>query len=336
LSGAPAATVLVREVVVPRWPFRLGGGSRDGLLRRRGDGLVRLVHAPEPAVVAVAQRGPRVVFAARALTDAAARAGIARVRFALGVDEDLAEFYERFRDDPVIGRAVRARPELRVRRNPTRFEALMWAVAEQLIDGERATEIQKALIARLGRRWAGLRDSPSAAVVAAQAPALLEACGLAGKRALALRRAARVDLDLPDWRSRLLAIPEIGMWTVEIVALHGRGELGVIPAGDLGYLKLVGRLLTGHPKAVADEAEVRGFFSAYAPWAGLAGEYLRLTGGVAGTTAHRPAAATVVAVLPRAERSSPLRSGGHPAAYWGYVGGGRRPAAAGGARRNAS
>jgi DNA-3-methyladenine glycosylase II len=271
-------TVLVREAVVPRWPFRLGGGSRDGLLRRRGDGLVRLVHAPEPAAVLVAQRGPRVVFAARAATEAAARAGIARLRFALGVDDDLAEFYARFRDDPVIGRAVRAHPALRVRRNPTPFEALMWAVTEQLIDGERAVGIQKALIARLGRRWAALPDSPAQATVAAQSPALLEGCGLAGKRALALRRAARVDLGAPDWRPRLLAIPEIGTWTVEIVALHGFAQLDQVPAADLGYLKLVGRMATGHPKAVADEAEVRGFFAAYDGWAGLAGEYLRLTG----------------------------------------------------------
>jgi DNA-3-methyladenine glycosylase II len=283
-AASPAAceaAVLVREVVVPSWPFRLGGGSRDGLLRRRGDGLVRLVHAGgAPAVVAVAQRGPRVVFAARAPTEAAARAGIARLRFAVGVDDDLSEFYERFRDDPLIGRAVRTRPELRVRRHPTPWEALAWSIAEQLIDGERATAIQKALIARLGRRWAGLRDSPSRATIAAQAPAALEACGLAPKRAIALRRAARAPLDFaaPDWRRRLLAIPEIGTWTVESVALHGLGELAVIPAGDLGYLKLVGRLVTGHPKAVADEAEVRGVFAAYAPWAGLAGEYLRLTG----------------------------------------------------------
>jgi DNA-3-methyladenine glycosylase II len=276
--AAPGPTVLVREAVVPPWPFRLGPGSRDGLMRRRGDGFVRLVHAPEPAVVMAAQRGPRVVFAARARTEAAARAGIARLRFALAVDDDLTDFYERFRDDPVIGRVVRARPELRVRRNPTPFEALMWAVAEQLIDGERATDIQKALIARLGRRWAALPDSPSAETIAAQAPAALEACGLAAKRALALRRAARVHLGAPDWRARLLAIPEIGTWTVECVALHGLGQLDQVPAADLGYLKLVGRLLTGHPKAVADEAEVRGFFSAYAGWAGLAGEYLRLTG----------------------------------------------------------
>jgi 3-methyladenine DNA glycosylase/8-oxoguanine DNA glycosylase len=274
-------STLVREVAVPRWPFRLGAGSRDGLLRHRAGGLVRLLHVGgAPAVVGVAQRGPRVVFAARSPSEAAGRAAIARLRFALGVDDDLSDFYERFRDDPVIGRVVRARPELRVRRNPTPWEAFMWAVTEQLIDGARATEIQKALIGRLGPRWAGLRDSPGQAVVAAQSPALLEACGLAGKRAVALRRAARArpDFAAADWRARLRAIPEIGTWTLEIVALHGLGELDVIPAGDLGYLKLVGRLATGRPKAVADEAEVRGFFAAYAPWAGLAGEYLRLTG----------------------------------------------------------
>ena len=73
---------------------------------------------------------------------------------------------------------------------------------------------------------------------------------------------------------RLLAIREIGTWTVEMLALHGLGRLDVVPAGDLGYLKLVGRLTTGNPKAVADEAEVRGFFAPYAPWAGLAAQYL--------------------------------------------------------------
>ena len=59
-----------------------------------------------------------------------------------------------------------------------------------------------------------------------------------------------------------------------MVALHGLGRLDVIPAGDLGYLKLVGRLTTGNPRAVADEDEVRGFFAAYAPWAGMAAQYL--------------------------------------------------------------
>ena len=59
-----------------------------------------------------------------------------------------------------------------------------------------------------------------------------------------------------------------------MLALHGLGRMDVVPAGDLGYLKLVGQLTTGNPKAIADEAEVRGFFAPYAPWAGLAASHL--------------------------------------------------------------
>jgi len=301
---AAMSTVLVREVVRPRWaPFRLGPPSLDGLTGRRGDGVVRLVHVGgEPVVVAV--RGS--VFAARAATEPAARAGIARMRFATGVDDDLADFHARFRDDPVIGRALRAAPWLRVRRDPDPWQTLMWSITEQLIELQRAAAIQRRIVAAFGRRAAGFRDVPPPAAIAALAPAELEACGLAAKRALALRRAAREvaagrvalaapaqavaappgdsppavappadapPVDAPDF-ARLLAIPEIGTWTVEMLALHGLGRLDVVPAGDLGFLKLVGRLTTGRPKAIADEAEVRGFFAPYAPYAGLAGAYL--------------------------------------------------------------
>jgi 3-methyladenine DNA glycosylase/8-oxoguanine DNA glycosylase len=275
-------TVLVREVVRPPWTFRLGRASMDGLLRRRGDGLIRMLHAGgEPVVVAVAQPSPdRVVFAARAESDAAARAGIERMRFAVGVDDELEAFHARFRHDPVIGAAVRAYPGLRVRRSPAPWETLAWAITEQLIEFERAVTIQRRMIRALGPRCAhtGLRDAPSAAVVAAQAPALLESFGLAAKRALAMRRAAReVASGRIAWDeasfARLLAIREIGPWTVEMLALHGLGRLDVVPAGDLGYLELVGRLRGRR----VDIPEVRDFFADYAPWAGLAGEYLRLS-----------------------------------------------------------
>jgi DNA-3-methyladenine glycosylase II len=272
-------TILVREVVRPAWTFRLGRASMDGLLRRRGDGLVRLMHLDgSPVVVAVAQPAPdHVVFAARAPSEAAARIGIARMRFVVGVDDDLSEFHERFRDDPVIGAAVRAYPGLRVRRSPTPWETLAWAITEQLIEFERAVLIQRRMIRALGPSWAGFRDVPPAHVVAAQAPALLESFGLAAKRALAMRRAAgevaaqRIDWAAPE--KRLLAIREIGAWTVEMLALHGLGRLDVVPAGDLGYLQLVGAL---YGKRV-DVPEVREFFEPYAPYAGMAGAYLRLS-----------------------------------------------------------
>jgi 3-methyladenine DNA glycosylase/8-oxoguanine DNA glycosylase len=209
------------------------------------------------------------------------------MRVALGVDDDLRPFHDRFRDDPLIGAAVRADPALRLRRRPEPFEALAWAVTEQLIEFVRAAAIQRRLVARLGRRCerSGLRDVPSAAVIAAQAPALLCSFDLAPKRALALRRVAqevasgRVDLHAAEaggledgWR-RLRRIPEIGSWTVSLLALLGQGRYEALPAGDLAYVKLVGRLLTGDPRARVGEADVAAFFAPYGEWAGLAGAY---------------------------------------------------------------
>jgi DNA-3-methyladenine glycosylase II len=288
----------LRVEVRPPWPFRLPGGTPDLLMRRRGGSLQRWLHVgDEPVHVAAIQPAPdRVIFGARAATAEAAEEGIARLRFATGVDDDLRPFHDRFRDDPVIGRAVRANPQLRVRRTCRPWEALVAAITEQLIDFERAVAIQRRIIGRLGRRCpdTALRDAPTAARVAAQAPALLASLDLAPKRALALRRCAlevasgRVDLERHDVR-RLLAIPEIGAWTVEMLGLKGQGRMDCLPAGDLGYLKLVGRVTTGNPRARVEEPEVRAFFARYEEWNGLAGEYLRVA-ATQGLLTDRPPA----------------------------------------------
>src|SRR5207245_11387714 len=116
--------------------------------------------------------------------------------------------------------------------------------------------------------------------LAATSPALLQSFDLAGARARTLVRAARevargrIDLRAPDhehgWR-RLRAIPGVGSWTVEMLALRGQGRHDQLPAGDLGLLKLVGRRLGGgDPRAIAEEHQVRAFFAPYEEWAGLA------------------------------------------------------------------
>jgi len=285
-----AEVVELREEVRPAGAFRLTRrAGMDGVLRRRGGVLERLLHHGEqPVVVRVAQTAhDRVLFGAWAEDRASASHGIARMRFALGVDEDLRAFRRRFLRDPLIGASLRRRPWLRVSRRPEPFEALAWAICEQLIEYERAASIERRVVTSLGRRWAapgdigeGLRDLPAPAVLAGTAPALLESFDLAGSRAITLVRAARevacgrVDLHSPEqeraWR-RLRAIPGIGSWTVEMLALHGQGRHDQIPAGDLGLLKLVGRLLSGgDPKARAEESQVRTFFAPYGEWAGLA------------------------------------------------------------------
>ncbi len=283
--AGPAELLDVRVEVRPRSPFRLSRrAGLDGLVTFRGGVLHRLVHAgDEPVLVRIAQLAPdRVLFGAQAGTRPAAEWGIERMRLALGIDQDLRAFYERFRFDPLIGAAVRADPGLRIAARPSPFEALTWAICEQLIEYERAARIQRRLVATLGRRCprTGLRDAPTAETVAAQAPALLASLDLSSGRALALVRAARevargrVDLDTGDheraWR-RLRTIPGIGSWTVQTLALTGQGRLDQLPAGDLAYLKLVGRLRTGDPRARASEAEVEELFAPYTPWAGLAG-----------------------------------------------------------------
>jgi 3-methyladenine DNA glycosylase/8-oxoguanine DNA glycosylase len=251
--------------------------------------LERLLHHDgDPVLVRVAQTAPdRVLLGARAPSRQAARHGIARMRFALGLDFDQRPFLRRFARDPLIGRSLRGRPWLRVGRRPDPFEALVLAICEQLIEYERAAAIERRIVGALGRRWVGwegahstLADMPTPERLAGTSPALLQSFDLAGCRAITLTRAAREvargRVDLADesheggWR-RLRAIPGIGSWTVEMLALYGQGRHDQIPAGDLNLLKLVGRALSGgDPQAVAEEQQVRDFFAPYEEWAGLA------------------------------------------------------------------
>jgi 3-methyladenine DNA glycosylase/8-oxoguanine DNA glycosylase len=291
----------VRLEVPPIWPFRLTRRSgMDGLSPVRRGVLHRLLHehldgSEQPVHVRVAQLSSgNVLIGARASHRELGERAIVRMRRALGVDLDLRAFHDEFRHDPLIGAAVRANPALRPSGRPDPFEALAWAVTEQLIEYVRAAAIQRRMVAALGRRdgASGLRNSPSAAVFAGIAPARLESFDLTASRSLALVKVARevaagrVDLDSTDpevqeagWR-RLRTISGIGSWTLEILALTGQGRLDQIPAGDLGLIKLVGRLLSGgDPWARAEEQQVRDVFARFGRWQGLAASYALRAGG---------------------------------------------------------
>jgi len=200
------------------------------------------------------------------------------MRFALGVDDDLGEFHRRFRSDPLLGPLLRRRPHFRPRRRPWPWEALAWAVVKQLIESERAARIQRRIVGRWGLRLGldrgALRDVPAAGLIAGRAPAELEQMGLSPRRAIALRAVARevatgrCDLDRQAADRRLLSVPEIGPWTVQCLGLFGRGDHDSLPAGDLTYLKLVGRLARLGRRATIEEVE--DFYAPYAPFRGLA------------------------------------------------------------------
>lgn len=283
--------------------------ARDGVVSR----LMRVEESPVLVRAWESGRGrvllraepldPAAVTAPRAIPSqpsrsagaAQLRLAIERMRFSLGVDDDLREFYRRFRRDPLLGPLLRRRPWLRPRRRPWAWEALAWAVVKQLIETERAALIQRRIVGRWGMRLThergtvrsrfepdsgsnldrALRDVPSAATIAGRAPAELAAMDLSPARSVALRAVAReiaagrCDPGDPAGDDRLLAVPEIGPWTVQCLGLFGRGDPDSLPAGDLIYLKLVGRLTRLGRRATVEEVEA--FYAPYEPFRGLAG-----------------------------------------------------------------
>jgi DNA-3-methyladenine glycosylase II len=283
----------------PPSPYRLGRGSDDRTLRvDRGvaarllhvEGSPVLVRAWQPAADRVLLRAEPVDPATVGRPPAASeepppagaeqlRVAVERIRFALGVDENLGEFHRRFRRDPLVGPLLRRMPSFRPKRRVWPWEALAGAIVGQLIEAERAVRIERRIVgrwgARLGEGRGALRDVPTAATIAGRAPAELASMDLAPARAAALRRVARevalgrCPIETAAADRRLLAMPQIGPWTVQCLALFGRGDADSLPAGDLGYIKLVGRLAGLGRRATV--AEVEEFYAPYEPFRGLVG-----------------------------------------------------------------
>lgn len=291
---------MLEAEVRPPSPFRLPRGSADRTLRVRAGVATRFLHVEgRPVLVRAWQPArDRVRFRAEAVDPASVRrpriaaeespgeagpdelrTAIERLRAALWVDADLTDFQRRFRRDRLVGPLIRRMPDFRPKGRPWPWEALAAAVVGQLIEADRAALIERRIAGRWGCRLGedrrGLRDVPSAATIAGRAPAELESMDLAARRAAALRRLAedvsrgRCPIESRRGDERLLAMPQIGPWTVQCLGLFGRGELDSLPAGDLGYIKLVGRLAGLGRRATVPEVEE--FYAPYEPYRGLVG-----------------------------------------------------------------
>lgn len=250
---------MLEDVVTPTGPYRLRLMARTGTWRgalpggraatawQRPDGRV-MVRAPDEVSLATA-------------------------RFMLALDDDTAEFHERFADDPLIGRSARALVGYRPLRRATVAHAVVRACAGQLIESRRALAIERAIARACGD-----------AVVTQDAlrrlsPLDLRRLGLAQQRATTLARlAATIELErLRDFatevvRDRLGRERGIGPWSVGVIAIEGLGRYDVGIVGDLSlvklYASLTGRWVEGH--------ETAELLAPYAEWQGLAGEVLLL------------------------------------------------------------
>ena len=188
---------VIEVEVRPRFPVRLSrGGAGDSVVRVREGVMERLLHVG-PAPIRVrswpARTGIRIraeqvepdrvvhfedSVEPRLATEAELELAIERTSFALGLEDDMSEFFQRFKRDPLLGPAIHRKPWARARRRAWPWEALVWAITEQLIERSRASAIQRRIVRRWGPRAAPARrgdrpliDVPWPEVIAGRAPA---------------------------------------------------------------------------------------------------------------------------------------------------------------------
>ena len=256
---------------------------RDGAYRR----TLRLPHGPG---VAALRPAADHVWCKLALTDLRDLVtAIGRCRALLDLDADPEAAVDQLRADPALRPLVDLAPGRRIPRTVDAAEFAIRAVLGQQVSVAAARTHGGRLAARYGEPVAdpdgGLtRLFPAMPDIAADGDlhAGQAALALPGARRRTLTALARaiesgvIDLSAgADWdaaRTALAAIPGIGPWTVEMIALRGLGDPDAFAPGDLGVRTAAARLgLPAGPAALTRHAE------RWRPWRGYATQYLWAT-----------------------------------------------------------
>jgi len=242
------------------WPALLaffGRRAIAGVERVAGTTYHRALRtAAGPVVIAVRDApGRRRLRVESTLDGRAAGADLeGRLRRAFDLDADAVAI------DAAVARAtglradVRARPGLRVPGAWDGFETAVRVVLGQQISVAGATTLAGRIAARFGdplpARLVG--DSGLARLFPGPerlADAALEPLGVIGARAAAIRGLARavlaepgllvssgaLEADLARWQ----ALPGIGPWSAQLIAMRVLGVADALPAGDLGLRKAI-------------------------------------------------------------------------------------------------
>jgi AraC family transcriptional regulator, regulatory protein of adaptative response / DNA-3-methyladenine glycosylase II len=169
-----------------------------------------------------------------------------RLRRIFDLDADPGEIARDLGGDPLLGPSLRAHPGLRIPGSWDAFELAVRAILGQQVTVKGATTLAGRLAERFGERLDGAPPELSRLfpVPAVLARADLESIGLPQARARAIAglaqrvAAGELALDAADGLdaavARLCALPGIGEWTAQYVALRALREPDAFPAGDLG------------------------------------------------------------------------------------------------------
>nr|WP_275692915.1 DNA-3-methyladenine glycosylase [Burkholderia sp. Ax-1719] len=191
--------------------------------------------------------------------------------------------------DPWLGPLVAAAPGLRVPGAWSGFELVIRAIVGQQVSVKAATTIVGRLVERVGKPIEGHPHARTAwrfPTPADLAAADLTGIGMPGKRIAALQGfaaavasgevaierqdAAAGSATLDAMRAALLALPGIGPWTVEYVAMRAWRDADAWPATDLVLMQTI----TARDPALVRATQQRARTDAWRPWRAYAAMHL--------------------------------------------------------------
>jgi AraC family transcriptional regulator of adaptative response / DNA-3-methyladenine glycosylase II len=176
--------------------------------------------------------------------------------------------------DPLLGPLVRRRPGLRLPGAWDAFECAVRAILGQQVSVAAGRTLATRLVEVAGTPLRAPLDGLTRCFPTpeALAGASLRGLGLTSARAHALRALAtavaegRLDLEgpAPEVVEGLRALPGVGDWTAQYVALRALGEPDAFPAADLVLRRMAGGDAPMTTRALEARAE------AWRPWRGYA------------------------------------------------------------------
>jgi AraC family transcriptional regulator of adaptative response / DNA-3-methyladenine glycosylase II len=205
---------------------------------------------------------------------------VTRVRRLFDLEADPLAIGAHLGKSDVLRSLVRRRPGLRVPGAWEPFEVAVRAIVGQQVTVRGAT----TLMGRLVERWGEPIEAAAPLThlfptPEALADADIERVGMPGARAAAVRTLAREvasgqltlasGADLDSAVARLTALPGVGAWTAQYVAMRALGEPDAFPTGDLGLRQALANG-SGPPTARALERRAE----AWRPWRAYAAMHL--------------------------------------------------------------
>ncbi len=217
---------------------------------------------------------------------------IARVRRVFDLAADPDRIGAHLAQDPALAPLVRTRPGLRVPGAWDGFELAMRAICGQQITVPAAAKLLGRLVQAHGTMLAAsIRDAeglshvfPSPKVIAAADPGGFAMPGARASALIALADAISADpmifsrgASLDAAIAKLRALPGIGEWTAQYIAMRELREPDAFPAADVGLLRAMADASGRRPSP--DELLTRA--EAWRPWRAYAALHLWAAGAAA-------------------------------------------------------